>query len=308
MITKRASEARPQPPNANAIDGEEVVLTPPHAGLHKRRIWDVFLGDRHDASAETGAKALGEGAPPSPAEVRDTTARLAAATEQLAASTFQQTAVVTQASSSVEQLARDSAAMSTTVAGLAAKAGELREHIQLVKTDLPASMARTVANAERVAEINAVLTVINELADQTNLLALNAAIEAARAGDAGRGFAVVADEVRRLAERSKAAAARINMLVEGAQTTGAEAMKAIEKRGQQLNHWMEMTKAMAEETGRFRLAVEHQQISTEGCAHAVEQVATGSRSVAAAARDIATDAKQAELAAGLSIAQLGADR
>jgi methyl-accepting chemotaxis protein len=98
-----------------------------------------------------------------------------------------------------------------------------------------------------------VLGVINAIADQTNLLALNAAIEAARAGDAGRGFAVVADEVRRLAERSKAAAAQINQLVAGAQVTSGE---ALERRGQQLAHWMKLTSAMVEEAALVRVAID----------------------------------------------------
>lgn len=54
-----------------------------------------------------------------------------------------------------------------------------------------------------------VTSTVSSIAEQTNLLALNAAIEAARSGEAGRGFAVVADEIRKLAEESRASAAKI---------------------------------------------------------------------------------------------------
>lgn len=54
-----------------------------------------------------------------------------------------------------------------------------------------------------------VAATVSSIAEQTNLLALNAAIEAARSGEAGRGFAVVADEIRKLAEESRASAAKI---------------------------------------------------------------------------------------------------
>jgi methyl-accepting chemotaxis protein len=132
------------------------------------------------------------------------------------------------------------------VNNLVRQAGELRSNIQRAQTDLQASSDRTQANAKRVDEIQRVIELLNDIADQTALLALNAAIEAARAGDTGRGFAVVADEVRRLAERSKAAAADIAKLAQGAQSTSREAAAAIERRGEQLDRWMALTKTMEE--------------------------------------------------------------
>ncbi len=50
----------------------------------------------------------------------------------------------------------------------------------------------------------------------------------------------------RLAERSKTAAAQIAKLAAGALATSGEAVIAIERRGQQLDHWMQTTQALVE--------------------------------------------------------------
>jgi methyl-accepting chemotaxis protein len=213
--------------------------------------------------------------------------------DQLAATAAEQSESALETFTAMEALVAGSASIASSIAGVAIQAAELRSNIQRVQTDLQASSDRTQANAQRVKEIQAVLGGLKDIADQTALLALNAAIEAARAGEAGRGFAVVADEVRRLAERSKAAAAEITKLAQGAQATSGEAVLAIERRGQQLDSWMRLTEAMAEVSGKVQPEAEQHRTATESVKVAVELIADRSRAMAAGALDLA----QATLAA-----------
>ena len=67
--------------------------------------------------------------------------------------------------------------------------------------------------SEQTSQIGLISTLVSDLANQTNMLALNAAVEAVRAGEYGKGFGVVAAEIRKLADQSKKAAERINVLV-----------------------------------------------------------------------------------------------
>jgi methyl-accepting chemotaxis protein len=234
-------------------------------------------------------------------EVTESAAKLSAAAEQLAAATFEQTTAATATSASMEEVARTSASIADTVDRVAIQAGEVQTNLELAQTDLRASGDRTLALAGRVNEIEGILDLINDIADQTNLLALNAAIEAARAGDAGRGFAVVADEVRRLAERSKAAAAQIAKLVEGAQAQSSETVMALEKGVKQMERGLTMMRAMTEVSGQVQLATQQQRSSTQDVVLAIEHIAEGSRSVADTAQEIASAAaRQGSLAADLA--------
>ena len=234
-------------------------------------------------------------------EVTESATKLAAAAEQLASATLEQTTAATATSASMEEVARTSAAIADTVDRVAIQAAEVQTNLELAQTDLKTSGERTLALAGRVNEIEGILELINDIADQTNLLALNAAIEAARAGDAGRGFAVVADEVRRLAERSKAAAAQIAKLVEGAQASSGETVMALEKGVKQMERGLKMMQAMTEVSSQVQGASQQQRSSTEQVVLAIEHIAEGSRSVAVTAQEIAAAAtRQGALAADLA--------
>jgi hypothetical protein len=234
-------------------------------------------------------------------EVTDSASRLSVAAGQLAATTLAQTTAAMQTSASMEELARSSTSIADVVDRVGGKADEVRASFELAQTELRASSDRTLALAARVNEIQEILVLINAIANQTNLLALNAAIEAARAGEAGRGFAVVADEVRRLAERSKASAAQIANLVDGAQAQSAETVLALERSVSQMERGLALMQAMGEASDQVQLATQQQRTSTDQVLRAIEDIAQGSRSVANTAREIASAAaSQGALAADLA--------
>jgi methyl-accepting chemotaxis protein-2 (aspartate sensor receptor) len=226
------------------------------------------------------------------AQATEASARISVSADRVGAAIEEQAAAGLRARAELDLLESAAPALAETLAAVITQASQLRTNIQRAQTDLQGSSDRTKANATRVQEIQGVLGLLNDIADQTALLALNAAIEAARAGESGRGFAVVADEVRRLAERSKAAAAEIATLAQGAQTTSGEAVLAIERRGQQLNQWMGLTKAMTELTERVEPAMQRQRAGTEGLEVAVQVLAQKSRELAAAAEELASAAAQ----------------
>ena len=220
----------------------------------------------------------------------ETATRISGSAQRVASAIAEQSAAGVRARAGLDLLEGAASTVAETMAAVVSQAEQLRTNIQRAQTDLQASSDRTQANATRVQEIQDVLGLLNDIADQTALLALNAAIEAARAGESGRGFAVVADEVRRLAERSKAAASEIATLAQGAQTTSGQAVTAIERRGQQLDQWMGLTKTMSELTAKVEPAMKEHRAGAESLEVAAQVVAEKSREVAAAAEELAAAA------------------
>jgi Amt family ammonium transporter len=87
---------------------------------------------------------------------------------------------------------------------------------------------------ERMAKVENIVTVINDIADQTNILALNASIEAARAGKEGEGFAVVADEVKALAEETQDQADDIARIISELKSDTTSAVDSIQQANEQV--------------------------------------------------------------------------
>jgi methyl-accepting chemotaxis protein len=228
--------------------------------------------------------------------IRSNADQLSAVVQRLATTTAEQSSGVAETSATMEELARAAASIAETVD----QADTTRNNLEQAQFDIRASGERTLALADRVGEVGVTIALINEIADQTNLLALNAAIEAARAGDGGRGFAVVADEVRRLAERSKASAADIAKVIEGAQAESNATVVNMERSARQMQEGLSLLGEVADATARVRLTTQQQRSATEQVVVTMEQISSSSGQVSATAQQIAASAGElASLAADL---------
>lgn len=162
--------------------------------------------------------------------------------EEISQSFEETTAMLSLVSNSAEDLLRsglDIARSSTEVEASVRQAKEaareggdtlikMTEAMTAMETEVTDSYNRILHLEEVSKQIGGITDTISAISRQTNMLALNASIESARAGEQGKGFAVVADEVRKLSEETRAAANRINELIDAVQQEVKEAVITME--------------------------------------------------------------------------------
>ena len=161
-------------------------------------------------------------------ELNENMSDITSSVSDMAGQTSEVNELATGISLTGEELGNAIDAVASKASEAAVQSNEIMERASRLYKDFKASMKQAtniymdskqelegaIAGSERVQEINGLTAEILEISDQTNLLALNASIEAARAGEAGRGFTVVAEEIRVLADNSKEAVDKIQVVTE----------------------------------------------------------------------------------------------
>ncbi len=227
-------------------------------------------------------------------EAARTVHELRAAIEQLAYGAQEQAARVTGAADATADSARRVKSMAEALATVQASArasyaaivdGEKivseAQDVQLtVKAKVLAARDQMVELDAQAHQIEAVTSLVGEIAAQTNLLALNAAIEAARAGEHGKGFAVVAEEVRSLSDRTKLAITEIAGLISAVENSAGAAREAAEGGAEGVEALVRTGSGVHEAFGRIQEATGQAAQAMEPALAAAHEVESLSREIA----------------------------
>ncbi len=194
------------------------------------------------------------------------------AADELSMRTKEQAASLEQTSAALEQV-------TATVKSSTLNTEDTRKLVKsaLESTATSASVVQeTITAMQRIesasAEINQIISVIDEIAFQTNLLALNAGVEAARAGEAGKGFAVVAQEVRELAQRSAKAAKEIKGLIENSGREVTEGVRLVDATGEALQEIEQFVASIDKNMQSLATAASEQSVGLSEINNAVSQL------------------------------------
>lgn len=133
--------------------------------------------------------------------------------------------------------------------------------------------------AQSAAQMNNIVTIIQDIAGQINLLALNATIESARAGEAGRGFAVVASEVKTLASQVSNSTQTIGSEIANMQSVSGEVVQSLNLISNSMNSVLENVASVAS-------AIEQQNAVTVDISENMQQAVGAVNEISASLEDI----------------------
>ncbi len=200
------------------------VLTGLVALLASLAVWWWFA-DRIGKALRGVSRALSRSA----GRVATTSTEMAQVSKAGADNATAQAASLDQITSALQLITASTHESATTAHQTDLAAGDVFEAAQNSAQAMEA-MREAIARIKAASdETGRILGSIDEIAAQTNLLALNAAVEAARAGEAGKGFSVVAEEVRTLARRSVEATRSSAALIEAAQKSADDGVRAVDE-------------------------------------------------------------------------------
>lgn len=154
-------------------------------------------------------------------QIAETMSKIATGTESQTHTTLALTDEMTGFSSLVQKTTDDSQQIEQTVETMrvATRDGQTQmkqsvSRMNTIHTHVVEATEQVRQLKQQSTDIQALVTIIRDIAAQTNLLALNAAIEAARAGEQGKGFAVVATEVKQLSTHVASSVDQIAAIVQ----------------------------------------------------------------------------------------------
>jgi len=210
---------------------------------------------------------------------------------------------IEQVAGNAQSVTRDSADAAEAARQGARTVAETVRGMERIREKVSLSARAVTEMGSRSDQIGTIVETIEDIASQTNLLALNAAIEAARAGEHGKGFAVVADEVRKLAERSSLATKEIGGLIKGIQKTVAEAVRAMEEGGREVEGGVRLANESGEALAAILKAAEEVYRQAELAGQGTTQMSAASSQLVSAVDGVSAvveenTAATEELAAG----------
>ena len=189
---------------------------------------------------------------------------------------------IEQVAGNAQSVTRDSAEAAEAARLGARTVAETVKGMERIKAKVSLSGQAVTEMGTRSDQIGTIVETIEDIASQTNLLALNAAIEAARAGEHGKGFAVVADEVRKLAERSSLATKEIGGLIKGIQKTVAEAVRAMDEGGKEVENGVRLANESGEALAAILKAAEEVYRQAEQAGQGAAKMSAASNQLVAA--------------------------